>query len=76
MADSLGNFGEFSVLTYFCPFGISRLFERMLWTGRFSFKPVGGGGGGTILNQYDFNVHTHTAQGVGIAQWSEHQTRD
>ena len=37
------------------------LFERMLWTGRFSFKPVGGRG--TILNPYDFNVHTHSSGG-------------
>ena len=42
VADALGNFGELSVLTYFFHYGISHLFRRRPWTGRFSFKPVGG----------------------------------
>ena len=42
VADAMGNFGEFSVLTYFFHYGISQLFRRRPWTGRFSFKPVGG----------------------------------
>ena len=42
VVDALGNFGEFSVLTYFFHYGISQLFHRTPWTGRFSFKPVGG----------------------------------
>ena len=57
-ADALGNFGEFSVLIYFFHFGISQLFDGRLWTGRFSFKPVGGwrksfkpvGGGGNLYD--------------------------
>ena len=45
VADALGNFGELSFLTYFFHFGISQSFDRRSWTGRFSFKPWGGGGG-------------------------------
>ena len=40
VADALGNFGEFSVLTYFF-----QLFDRRPWTSIFSFKPVGGSWG-------------------------------
>ena len=42
VADALGNFGEFSVLTYFFHFAIAQLFDRRPWTSIFSFKPVGG----------------------------------
>ena len=74
-ADALGNFGEFSVLTYFFHFGISQSFDGRSWTGRFSFKPVGGSGGEEIntikqssvntikqssISQYNFNVHICT----------------
>ena len=75
VADALSNFGEFSVLIYFFHFGISQLFHGRLWTGRFSFKPVGGSGGEEIntikqssvntikqssISQYNFNVHICT----------------
>ena len=75
VADALGNFGEFSVLTYFFHFGISQSFVGRSWTGRFSFKPVGGSGGEEIntikqssvstikqssISQYNFNVHICT----------------
>ena len=45
MADALGNFGEFSVLTYFFHFGISQSFDIRPWTGMVSFNPAGGVGG-------------------------------
>ena len=45
VADVLGSFGEFSVLTYFFHFGISQSFDGRPWTGRFSFKPVAGSWG-------------------------------
>ena len=75
VADALGNFGEFSVLTYFFHFGISQSFDGSSWTGRFSFKPVGGSGGEEIntikqssvstikqssISQYNLNVHIRT----------------
>ena len=47
--------GEFSVLIYFFHFGISQLFDRRPWTGRFLFKTESvcvcwGGGGGDLCN--------------------------
>ena len=42
VADALGNFGEFSVLTYFFHFGISPSFDKRLWTGRFSLNSFKG----------------------------------
>ena len=56
VADVLGSFGEFSVLTYFFHFGISQSFDGRPWTGRFSFKPVVGSWGGGVGgggNQYN-----------------------
>ena len=40
VADAFGNFGKFSVLTYFFHFGITQLFHRKPWTSIFSFKPI------------------------------------
>ena len=46
VADALGNFGEFSCSPYLLlSFVISQSFDGRLWTGRFSFKQVGGSGG-------------------------------
>ena len=58
VADALGNFGEFSVLTYFFHFGISQSFDGRPWTGRFSFKPVGGNGGEEISTIKQSSVST------------------